>query len=557
MSRAGINDPEVADLIGGVPVPTERMDGGYDAASRLDREMATWFPPLRSADADIIPGKPLMDSRARDTLQNDGYVANGVRIRQDGIVGGMYMLNAKPHWNVLGLDETWAQEFQEEVESKFTLYAESPECWIDAGRKMTFTDIIRLVVGMDAAAGEYLGTAEWLRDRGRPFNTAIQSIDLDRLSTPDTEMEGPRLRGGVKKDMWGAALGYYIRNAHPSEWVNADSYTWKYVPARKPWGRAQVIHNFEQMRPDQTRGLSDLVNALKEIRTTKRFRDITLQNAVLNATYAASVESDLPSEAVYNMMGGGDLGGDQVGSAITGYATQYLGAIAKYVGASNNLRLDGVKIPHLFPGTRLNLQPVSKDGNVGSDFEKSLLRYIAADLGVDYHELSKDYSEANYSNLKASLASSWRALQAKKRRSADRVATIIYRLVLEEMINKNEITSLPRNAPNLYEGINMDAYSACEWIGASQGQIDELKETQAAVLRLKYNLTTHEDEAARLGKDWRKLFAQREREAKEQRERGIENQEANSINAASGAPRETERNGESARDDWPEGIPHV
>jgi len=59
-----------------------------------------------------------------------------------------------------------------------------------------------------------------------------------------------------------------------------------------------------------------------------------------------------------------------------------------------------------------------------------------------------------------------------------------------------------------------DAYCACDWIGAGRGQIDELKETQAAILRIKSGLSTYEDELGRLGKDWRKTLKQRARERK-------------------------------------------
>lgn len=535
---AEVFDPEIDELIGPAANGAQ-MDGGYDGASRIDRSMASWFPPLMSADASIIPDKPLMDARSRDLMRNDGYVQSGATIRKDSIVGSMYMLNSRPEAKVLGLDETWADEFQEEIETKFALAMESPECYIHAGRKMTFTDIVRLAVGMDTVGGEFLATAEWLRGQGRPFSTAIQVVSLDRLSTPWDRMaeEGPRLRGGVRMNMWGEPIGYYIQNAHPSDWdAGADAFRWKYVPARKPWGRRQVLHVFENSDPEQTRGVSDMVAALKEIRITKRFRDVTLQNAVLQATYAASIESDLPSEAVYNAMGAGNGDAGQVGQAIRQYATQYLSAIQEYMGNSRNIHLDGVKIPHFFPGTKLNLQPVNSSGNVGSDFEKSLLRYVSANLGVSYEELSKDYSNANYSNLKASLASTRRTMASKKRRTADRTATMIFRLWFEEMMNKGQIESLPRNAPNMYEGMNMEAYTACEWIGASLGQIDELKETQAAVLRMKYNLSTEQDEAARLGRDWRRLHVQAERERKDREAKGIEWKESNAMNAASGEP---------------------
>ena len=52
-----------------------------------------------------------------------------------------------------------------------------------------------------------------------------------------------------------------------------------------------VLHIIEQMRPDQTRGIAEMVAVLKEMRMTKRFHEITLQNAVVNATVGISFVS--------------------------------------------------------------------------------------------------------------------------------------------------------------------------------------------------------------------------------------------------------------------------
>ena len=144
----------------------------------------------------------------------------------------------------------------------------------------------------------------------------------------------------------------------------------------------------------------------------------------------------------------------------------------------------------------------------------------------------------------------YKSMRAVKRLVADRFASHIYMLWLEEAIARGEIKSLPSNAPNFWEGLNREAYCACEWIGASRGQIDELKETQAAVLRLKYNITTYEDEAGRLGKDFRKVFEQRSREKKmmERLKIEVDPGDDNMMNAASGDAREGE-----ARDEKDDG----
>ena len=80
---------------------------------------------------------------------------------------------------------------------------------------------------------------------------------------------------------------------------------------------------------------------------------------------------------------------------------------------------------------------------------------------------------------------------------------------------------MPLNAPNFWEGLNAEAYGRCTWIGASRGQIDEKKETEAAQLRMNMNITTLEKECAALGLDWREVLQQRAREKKMEDELGL------------------------------------
>jgi lambda family phage portal protein len=525
----------------GQPGKDFAFGGAYDGAARFDHQLAGWSPPLNSADLDILPDKELLDARSRDSLRNDAYLQGGATLHKDGIVGSLYFLNSKPDYDTLGFTAEWAEEFQKEVEAKFTLWAESPRKWVDAARQNTFTSMIRLGVGVYTGGGEVLATVEWLRDKGREFNTAIQMVDTDRLSTPTELQWDNNVRGGVRMNQYGAPQSYFIRVKHQHDiniWRGMGDLRWKEVDAEKPWGRQQVIYIREQMRVDQTRAVADIVAGLKEIAITRKFRDVTLQNAVVNAMYAASIESELPPEAAYAQIGGGNIG-----EAITGYAEAYLSAINEYVGSSKHMKIDGVKIPHLFPGTKLQLRPAGSPGGVGQDFEQSLLRYIAAALGVSYEELSRDYTKTNYSSARAAMANTWKFMQSRKKIVADGMANAIFRLWLEEAINKNMLRSFPANAAGMLytDGVlnlMFEALCQCDWIGAARGQIDELKETQAAVLRIKYGLSTHEDELSRLGKDWRKVYVQLERERKEREARGIELYEDNSVNAASGTTRE-------------------
>lgn len=524
----------------------------YEGASLTSREMAMWQPSNRSADADIMPGKKTADARIKDSIRNDAYVSSGIRLHQDNIVGAMFMLNHKPaSRTLLGKEDAkFEEELQLEIEEKFTLTAESPQNWLDSSRRMNFTEMVRQVVAQDTALGEYLQVVEWSRDDAglRPCNTSLRAIDIDRLSTPMNRFGDPLIVGGVQMNKRHVPIGYHIRKAHPTDYLQPLAYEWEYIEARKPWGRLQVLHGYEQQRPNQTRGISDIVAALKEMRQTKQFRETVLQNAVVNATYAATIESDLDPAAIFERLGGGNLGEEEIGNAITNYMGQYLGAVAKYIGDKKQFQIGGVRIPHLPPGSKLQLRGAGQGGPLGAEFEQSLLRYIAANLGVSYEQLSRDWSKTNYSSARAAMTETWKFMQARKRMVADKYATNVFRLWLEEMVNKGEITSLPRkllatNGDFMYQGLNMDALSRCEWVGAGRGQIDPLKETQAAVLRLKMGLSTYEDEQAILGKDWRAQAKQIAREKTLFSDLGVSHAndvEDPSVNATSGSPRQQE-----------------
>lgn len=495
-------DPQTAI----VPVEEQAMGGGLEGAERTSRETFNWTPPIISPDQQINPVKEMADARSRDSVQNDGYALGAVYTHRDSIVGAQYRLNAQPNHVVLGADEVWAEEFQTVVENRFNLIADSAEAWLDASGLNTLTALVRLAVGGFLITGEVLATVEWLRGYGRPCKTAIQMVSPSRLSNPDFRMDDKYLRRGVEQDLFGRPLAYWIRTSHPSEYYDFDLPKWRRVPAKLPWGRRQVIHIIEQLQPGQTRGISDMVSVLKQMRMTSRFQDVTLQNAVVNASYAAAIESELPSEMVYSAMGAGQNGPMD-------FIRQYMTGLLNYVNSGNNIAIDGAKMPHLFPGTKLKMQPMGTPGGVGTEFEESLLRHIASSLGLSYEQFSRDYSKTNYSSARASMSETWKYMQSRKKTVADRLATHIYTLWLEEEINAGNIP-LPsgKGKESFYDPVFREAYCNCTWIGASRGQIDELKETQAAVMRIRAGLSTYELEANRLGLDWRVLFEQRARE---------------------------------------------
>lgn len=495
------------------PLRESAIGGGLEGATSTSRETMLWNPSFLSPDQTINPVKETADARTQDMVQNDGYAAGAATLHKDNIVGSSFRLNAKPNYRLLGADESWAEEFQLVTEGRFNTIAESQECWLDASRRNTFAGQIRMAVGGFVMTGEVLATAEWIKDPRRPFSTAVQQISPSRLNNPEGVMDDRNLRRGTVQDMYGRFTDFWIQSAYPTEWYDNKSFQWKKIPAEKPWGRKQVFHTMEQLLPAQSRGIAEMVAALKQMKMTKKFQDVVLQNAVVNATYAAAIESELPTGAAFEMLGANNPNG--IVGGMQDYLKGYMGSLSEYLNGAKNIAIDGAKIPHLFPGTKLNMMPIGTPGGIGTGFEESLLRHIAACLGLSYEEFSRDYTKTNYSSARASMNNTWKSMQSKKRSIADRYANFIYALWLEEEIALGNIP-LPKGKDRswFYEPMVKDALTQCTWIGASRGQIDEMKETQAAVLRITSGLSTREKECARLGDDWRDIFDQLAREQK-------------------------------------------
>ena len=512
----------------------QAFGGGLEGAERTSNETMRWNPSRLSPDQ-IINGingngffgaKGEADLRGRDVVTNDGYAQGIVDINRDSIVGAQFRLNSHPNFTVLQqevsrlFDENWAEDFQVAVEERFNLLADSDSCWFDATRTLSFTSLVRLAVAGFVYTGEVLGTGEWIVEQGRPFNTAVMMVSPTRLSNPNGTIDSAFLRNGVVKDARGKSVSYWFRNAYPTEfYMGVNAFTWTNVAAEKPWGRKMVIHIRDTIQPSQTRGIAALVAILKQMRMTKKFQDITLQSAVVNASYAATVESELPSDVIAAALGAGQHGPAQEFMGVVG---AYLNGLSSYLHDANNVSVDGTRIPHLFPNTKLNARSLGTPGGVGTEFEVSLLRHIAAGLGISYEEFANDFSKTNYSSGKASMLKTQKHMMAKKRFIADRFANEVFRLWFEEDFTAGNLP-MPRNydyrifytPDGMINPVVAAALCSCDWVGAGRGQIDELKETQAALLRINGGLSTWEQEISRQsGGDWRGYFRQQAREKK-------------------------------------------
>lgn len=171
------------------------------------------------------------------------------------------------------------------------------------------------------------------------------------------------------------------------------------------------------------------------------------------------------------------------------------------------------------PGDSLNLQSAQDTDNGYSTFEQSLLRYIAAGLGVSYEQLSRNYSQMSYSTARASANESWAYFMGRRKFVASRQACQMFLCWLEEAIVRRVVT-LPSKARFSFQEAR-SAWGNADWIGSGRMAIDGLKEVQEAVMLIEAGLSTYEKECAKRGEDYQEIFAQQVRETMERRAAGL------------------------------------
>lgn len=456
----------------------------FDAADRTSQEMADWNPRPTSPDAAMNPDRDIIVSRIRDLVRNDGWASGGVTKICDAVVGADLRLSANPDYRALsawtsGFDAVWAKEFTAAVEAAWRSWAYDTAKWCDLTRTLPIPGLFRLGFRHLLIDGDALAAMSWRPGRvgaGRAqLATALQLIHPDRLCNPVDGIDTREMRGGVQLDEDGAAVGYHVRRGHQSDyWAGAETQTWDYVARETDWGRPVMVHYYEVDEAGQHRGAGGLfAPILARLRMLARYDAAELQQSVVNAIFGAYIESPNDPDLVQDALDPDAMS-----------ATQ--DARAEFHEAKK-LSLNGVRIPTLFPGEKMNFLSSSRPSANFAGFENAVLRNVASGLGLSHPQLSQDWSGVNYSSARAALLEAWKTLSRRRAEFSAGFCSPIYGAFLEEIFEQG-ILPLPAGAPDFMEA--RQAYARCRWIGPGRGWVDPVKEPTGSLLRIGGGLTS-------------------------------------------------------------------
>jgi lambda family phage portal protein len=496
------SDGSNARPVPGLPMTRPGTSAGY---MRGDSPFFySWNPALRDQREDVRAGYHRAAARTIDTLQNSGWLSGGVDQAIVNIIGDGLRLAAKPDADALGWTKATADKWARDVERRFEAYACNP-VEVDAAGKQTLGQMTRASVNSFFSHGEVVALMPRLSN---PFARTRIKLKLLPAHKLRQDSNGFDMYQGVQMTKWGFPLAYKM-DLRLQQW---DVELPEVVPARDRIGRKQVLHVYDGLA-GQVRGITPMASALKVIRQFENLSDATLQTSLLQTIFAATLQSEAPTQDVLQALQDDDEQGVGGGS-IDGLLDAKAGW---YEGAKIDLGRHG-KIAHLFPGEELKFNNAVSPNDNYEAFAKMLLREIARGLGITFETLTGDYTGASYSSVRMATSETWPTTLYRRKHIAAPVCQEVYRGWLDEQIEAGEI-QFPGGIDAFRE--KADAATKCDWRGPPKPQADDLKTMKAHEGYRGMGVMTDEQICAELGHDWEDVYEQRQREMELRKKLGL------------------------------------
>jgi len=296
---------------------------------------------------------------------------------------------------------------------------------------------------------------------------------------------------------------------------------WKRVPFYgERTGRRNVLHLVDVGRIGQSRGVPILAPVIDTLKQVTKYSEAELTAAVINAMLAVAVVRGLGDSTMAN-------------------SVEYEEGKEPWNRPDNYNLGTGTWID-LAPGEDLKVINAERPSDRFDPFFKACMKQIGMALGIPFEVLVGQF-DSSYSASRAALLEFSDTVMRMRDDFADNFNQPIYEEFLAEAIANGRI-----KAPGFFTDPMVKlAYSGAYWVGDSGKQIDEVKEANAALIRIKGCMSTLQIECSKRGLDYKDILRQRAEEKKFANDLGLELEFASAFNIASMPIEKEESNGQN------------
>lgn len=476
------------------------LNSGYSqhGASYSKKSLIGWITSGKSADEDICDNLETLRNRSRDLYMGTPIATSALKTFRTGVVTSGLMLLPTPDFEFLGMTEEQAEQLRADILREWEMWAETQDC--DAARTCTFYQLQALALLSALMSGDVFVTMPVIPRMGSAYDLRVSLIEADRVCDPEPKPLDKNIVEGVEIDKYGAPVAYWIAKNHPGatpRTVKDVRQEWHRVPVfGAATGRRNVLHIMGEIeRPGQRRGVPILAPVMEALKQLGRYTDAELMAAVVSGMYTVFIKSETPEAP----LGGMFPEGMEVDADPNAYELGN-GAIVA-LGENESIETANPGRPN-----------TAFDG-----FVQSICRQIGAALELPHEILLKEFN-ASYSASRAALLEAFKVYKRIRENFAANFCQPVYTEWLSEAVAKGRII-----APGFFDDPAIKAaYCRADWVPDSHGQLDPLKEVNAAKVRVEEGFSTREREAAELtGMRFNSIVAQRAREEEKRKAAGL------------------------------------
>jgi lambda family phage portal protein len=373
-------DPRLTDT---TPNPAT----GYEGAS-MARRLSPWRPNRAHINTNLATEGPLLRARTRQLVANSPYGSNASETFVSYATGA----GIKP--SSLIADQAKKAELEQ-------LWTD----WTDEADADGLTDFY----GLQSLAARALFDAGEVFVRLRPrflsdglsVPMQLQLLEAEQLDNAYTVPSGGAgnnaIRSGIEFDAIGRRVAYHFWRTHPGDsTLMMQSGERVRVPAEN------VLHIYKPLRPGQIRGRPWLTAAMVKLYDLDQYDDAELARKKSAAFMMGFIKQDLNSDIQNPAVLPGASETDAIGQA--------------------DLIMEPMTLQVLPPGFDITWNQQADVGPNYAAFQLRQLYALCAAMGLPYHAVTGDVSNANYSSLRAAEK------EAKRRIDQFQWETLIFQL---------------------------------------------------------------------------------------------------------------------------------
>lgn len=486
------------------------MKGVIATPNSPDRDTASKLSGSRALSRDMYMNTPIATAMVRRVRTN--VVGSGLRPKP--------VIDAE----FLGLSKEEARKWETHTHREFKMWADTHKC--DATGRMNFWDLQAQAFLTVLLSGDCFLMLPWQKEKelkGWPYELKVRLIEADLVRNPpethfqfkDLDQLEASTVSGIEINKKGRVKSAWFADHYPGHGILNSQGKFAQIKRFHSSGRQNWYQLAEFERINQRRGMPMLAPVLDMMKTMSRHSESELIGALIASTFTVFVKDQ---SGMGNTLNSGFTPEESVIGG--GTSTDSDGKQVQETPRPENaldLELGSGVIHYLDDDKDIIIADPKRPNAAFEPFFNAMATQIASAVELPVEQVLLKFT-TSYTAARAALLEVWKMYIRRRHWLVRELCTPVYTEFITEAVLKGRIV-----APGFFDDPAIkNAWCNALWIGPGNGQLDPLKESKAAVLKLGAKLTTHQKEYVQdTGEDWEMGMVQREREEQILKDRGL------------------------------------